>query len=78
MEDSEHILTMCPRHERLRSEILWNEARETDYKKILTRTPLVKKQYSSSSKRASWDSSDLYRRLIRSELLSLGLHSFKY
>jgi hypothetical protein len=42
-QDSEHILTRCPTHERLRNEVLWHKARETDYKRILSQASLVKK-----------------------------------
>jgi len=38
----EHILVACPSHADLRHETIWLEKRETDYRRILSRKPLVK------------------------------------
>jgi hypothetical protein len=42
-QDSDHILTSCPTYANIRSEVLWDEAREPDYRRILSQGPLVKK-----------------------------------
>src|SRR5882762_8854257 len=42
-QDSDHILTSCPTYADMRNEVLWNEAREPDYRRILSQGPLVKK-----------------------------------
>ena len=42
-QDADHILTSCPTYADMRNEVLWNEAREPDYRRILSQGPLVKK-----------------------------------
>ena len=42
-QDADHILTSCPTYANMRNEVLWNEAREPDYRRILSQGPLVKK-----------------------------------
>jgi len=42
-QDSSHILTACPLYAEIRNEVLWDETRETDYRRILSQGPLVKK-----------------------------------
>ena len=40
---TDHILTSCPTYADMRNEVLWNEAREPDYRRILCQGSLVKK-----------------------------------
>ena len=35
--------SVCPTYAGIRSEVLWDEAREPDYRRILSQGPLVKK-----------------------------------
>ena len=39
LQKADHILTSCPTYADMRNEVLWNEAREPDYRRILSQGP---------------------------------------